>query len=95
MDLAAARDVAIIILCIINIITLIVLAVLLWVLVQLVRNGVIPLMNSAKRTVNTVEGTANYLSRTAISPAVRIAGVAAAATTFFRAIRSRPKKGGR
>lgn len=92
MDLAAARDIAIIFLAIINIIVLIVLAILLYVLVRLVQDQIVPLLGSVKRTANTVEGTTDYISRTAVSPIVRIAGLTVAASKFLEVIRGRGGK---
>lgn len=92
MDLAAARDIAIIFLAILNIIVLIILAILLYVLVRLVRDQLVPLLGSVRRTVNTVEGTTDYISRTAVTPIVRIAGLAVAASRFLEVIRGRSGK---
>ena len=92
MDLAAARDIAIIILAVINIITLIVLAILLYVLIQLVRHQIVPLMRSVKRTVDTVEGTTAYVSRSAVSPIARVAGLTVAAAKFFQVLSGRVRR---
>ena len=92
MDLAAARDIAIIILAVLNIVAILIAIVLLLVLIGLLRGQIIPLMESLRRTAGTVEGTTTYLSRTAVSPLVRVAGVAAAATKFVQTMRSGPAK---
>lgn len=92
MDLAAARDIAIIFLAILNIIVLITLTILLYVLIHLVRDQIVPLMGSMRRTVDTVEGTTQYISRTAVSPIVRIAGLAVAASRFAEVLRHRSSK---
>lgn len=89
MDLATARDIAIVVLAVMNIIVLIIALVLLLVLVQVVRTQIAPLLNSVKRTANTVEGTTSYLSRTAVSPVVRAAGLAAAAARFAQVFMGR------
>lgn len=46
---------------------------------SLIKDDVSPLVDSANQTVRTVRGTATFISETAITPVVKVYGVAAGA----------------
>jgi len=78
---ATLRDFAIIILALESIVVLFLLGVvigLLWWLIQTVERKIIPILDSTSETVNTVRGTATFVSDTVVSPLIRAASYAAA-----------------
>lgn len=86
-----ARDIAIIILAVESIVIGILLAVLVIQvirLVKLLREEVMPILNSTQETVSTVRGTASFVSDHLVQPVVKVssftAGARQAVNTLFR-----------
>jgi len=78
---ATLRDFAIIVLALESIVVLFLLGVvigLLWWLIQTVEKRIIPILDSTGETVNTVRGTATFVSDTVVSPLIQAASYAAA-----------------
>ncbi len=79
MQIAAVRDIAIIVLAVESIIIGIVLVLLLWQvrsLTRLLQEEIKPILDSAQETVGTIRGTTHLVSDTIVSPAVKIGGFA-------------------
>ncbi len=77
-----ARDIAIIVLAVESIVVGILLAVLVFQvirLVKLLREEVLPILNSTQETVSTVRGTATFMSDHLIQPVVKVSSFAAGA----------------
>lgn len=89
-----ARDIAILVLAVINVVVLLLVAIMLLVVVIVMRTQFGPLVQSLRKTANTVEGTASYLSEATAAPVVKVASVMAAAGKFVGVFtgRSRGKK---
>jgi hypothetical protein len=94
--LAIIRDVAIIIIAILDIILLSILAVIAfmaWRLFASVKGDVPELLDRAKETATTVKGTTDFVSDRAVKPIIRVAAFFAAVSRFiavlFRGERSR------
>lgn len=81
-----ARDIAIIVLAVINIIWLLVLivigVVLLWLFFKIKRQ-VPEVLDTARDTAKTVKGTTEFVSDTAVVPLIRIVAMVAAVSRFF------------
>ncbi len=93
--MGVARDIAIIIVAFESIVIGILLAILVIQVIRLVRmlkNEVLPILNSTQETVGTVRGTATFVSDHLVQPVVKVAsfttGVRKAATFALR-IRNR------
>lgn len=83
--LGATRDVVIIAVALTSLaanVALIVLAWRMWVLVRSLRDEVAPILESVRRTSETVRGTSTVVGDAVIRPVARLAGMAAAARTF-------------
>lgn len=83
--LGATRDVVIIAVALTSLaanVALIVLAWRMWVLVRSLREEVAPILESVRRTSETVRGTSTVVGDAVIRPVARLAGMAAAARTF-------------
>lgn len=83
--LGATRDVVIIAVALTSLaanVALIVLAWRMWVLVRSLREEVAPILESVRRTSETVRGTSTVVGDAVIRPVARLAGMAAAAQTF-------------
>lgn len=79
MWLAAVRDVAIVLLALESLVIGILLAVLLLQLrglVRLLREEIAPMLNSANQTVNTVQGTVDFVSHHVVHPVVKASSYA-------------------
>jgi len=79
VGLAGLRDVAIVILAIESfIVTLLlgVIVVMMGRLLSAIHDEVTPIMRSAKRTVDTVQGTTTFVSDAFVSPLITVAGLA-------------------
>jgi hypothetical protein len=79
--MAAARDVAIIILAVESIIIGALLAFLIFqvqALVRLLREEIQPILDSVNETASTVRGTTTFVSDTVVSPVMRVAGLVSA-----------------
>lgn len=97
--MAELRDLAVIILAAIFILVGLGLGVLLVMLISLIvllRKKVVPLLDSARGTLTTIEGTSSFVSDTMVRPIIRAAsfgvGMRAAIGTLTRL---RKKKGGK
>lgn len=100
--LAAVRDVAIALLALESLVIGILLAVLLVQLRKLVRmlhDEIAPLLDQASQTADTVHGTVDLVSRTVVSPLIRVSSATAGAKQTLRSLfavrrriyRSRPE----
>lgn len=79
--MAAARDVAIIILAVESIIIGALLAFLIFqvqALVRLLEEEIKPILDSVNETASTVRGTTSFVSDTVVSPVMRVAGLVSA-----------------
>jgi len=80
MALADVRDIAIIVLAIESIVVGILLMLLLWQvrnLTRLLEEEIKPMLDNLQETIGTVRGTTSLVSQTIVSPAVKLAGLAA------------------
>lgn len=80
--MGVARDIAIIILAVESIVIGILLGVLVIQvirLVKLLREEVLPILNSTQETVSTVRGTASFVSDHLVQPMVKVSSYAAGA----------------
>ena len=91
------RDVSIIVLAFQSQVVLILLAILIYqlvVLIRLLRDDVRPMMKSTQETLNTVQGTATFVSERVTKPAIQassyISGITRSASVLFA---FRPRKG--
>jgi len=92
VTLAAIRDVVIILMGIADIILLGLLALIafaLWRIFLLLRREIPPVVGSVKRTVTTVEGTADFVSTTAAMPLIRAVSLVFATSRFVRVLLGR------
>lgn len=83
--LGATRDVVIIAVALTSLaanVALIMLALRMWTLVKALRDEVAPILESVRRTSETVRGTTTIVGDAVIRPAARLAGIAAAARSF-------------
>lgn len=96
--LETARDIAFIILAVETILfitVLIALAWRVWSLAGLLRKETRPILDSAKKTIRTTQGTVSFLSDNAVRPIVRVAMIVGATRKFAQVLtrRSRQKGG--
>lgn len=87
--LAAVRDVAILLLALESLVLGILLAVMLVQLrrlVNLLRDEIAPILDSANDTARTVHGTADLVSRTIVEPAIKVSSYAAGARQALRSL---------
>ena len=54
-------------------------------LVRLIRGEVTPVLDSVRRTSNTVKGTAEFIGDSTVRPMIRVVSAVAATTRFVRA----------
>jgi hypothetical protein len=81
-----ARDIAIIVLAVINIVWLLILCAIGFVVLRLflqVKGKVPELMDTASETARSVKGTTEFVGETVVTPVIRIAALTAALTKFF------------
>lgn len=93
--MGTARDIAIIVLAVESIVIGVLLAVLVIQvirLVKLLREEVVPILNSTQETVSTVRGTATFMSDHLVQPVVKVSSYAAGAK---RAVGTLFGRGGR
>ncbi|MCX6031485.1 MAG: hypothetical protein NT169_19570 [Chloroflexi bacterium] len=93
-----ARDVAIIILALESIIIGVLLAVLVIQvirLVKLLREEVLPILNSTQETVGTVRGTATFMTDHLVQPVVKVSSYAAGARQAVSTLFGRGGRNGR
>ncbi len=87
---AIIRDIAIIIIAVQSIVIGILIAVLIWQiwrLVKILETEVKPIIEDTQATVNTVRGTANFVSDTVVQPVIRTNRAVARWTGVARAFR--------
>ncbi len=87
--LAVIRDLAVIILAILNIVLvtiLVIIAYFIWRLVKAIRRELPALANTARETLTTVEGTTDFLGTAVARPAIDAIGFFAAARRFLRVL---------
>jgi hypothetical protein len=90
--LAAARDLAIILLALVSIVALvylIVVAKLLYDLVHMIRQEVRPIIHSVTETTQTVRGTTEFMAGVVLLPVARTAGLLALLRALLRVFRPR------
>jgi membrane protein implicated in regulation of membrane protease activity len=56
-------------------------------LIDVVENGVLPVLNSAQRTTEVVKGTTTFLSKNLVTPVIKVNGYAAAVRRFVQLIK--------
>ncbi len=74
---ATVRDIAIIVVAVESLVIGVLLAVLIWQiwrLVAMLQTEVKPLLDDSKETVNTVRGTATFMSDNLVQPVIRTSG---------------------
>ncbi len=92
--LACVRDVAIIVLVIETFavtLLLLLIVVLIARLVNTIQNEVKPVLESAKRTADTVQGTTTFVSNAFVAPLINLAGLAAGIKGVAAALAGRRK----
>lgn len=60
-------------------------------LIDLVENGVLPVLSSAQRTTEMVKGTTAFLSKNLVAPVIKVNGYAAAMRRFVQLIKDLSK----
>jgi hypothetical protein len=89
MDLAQARDLAIVFLAIeALIVTLLlgVVAALLWRLVSMIQREIKPVLASMQQTANTVRGTTEFVSDNLVSPMIKVSSFASGVMGAIKAM---------
>lgn len=92
MSLATVRDLAIIVLAIESFFVGVGLILLLWQVASLTRmlqEEVKPILDSARETVGTVQGTTSLISETVVTPLAQAAGFFAALRAMAKVLRRR------
>lgn len=69
-------------------VALIVLVVQLSALINLLKNEVSPLVSEARRTLTTVRGTTEFVSKNVATPVIRVASTVAAVSAFWKELSS-------
>jgi hypothetical protein len=85
---ALIRDIAIILLAVLNIVLLVVaviIALILFKLAKYVSREFPPIVQTVQQTLKTVQGTAEFVGETAVKPAIGAAGATASYREFLRA----------
>lgn len=81
-----ARDIAIIVLAVINVIWLLVLCVIgglaIWLFLK-IKSAIPEVLDTSKSTMNSVKGTTEFVGVTAATPVIRIAALVTAISRFF------------
>lgn len=96
--MGTARDIAIIVLALESIVIGVLLAVLVIQvirLVKLLREEVLPILNSTQETVSTVRGTASFVSDHVVQPVVKVSSYAAGARQAVSTLLGRRGRSGR
>lgn len=94
--MGVARDIAIIVLAVESIVIGILLAALVIQvirLVRLLREEVLPILNSTQETVSTVRGTATFMSDHLVQPVVKMSSYAAGAQQAIKVLLGRRRNG--
>jgi len=90
--MSTVRDLAIIVLAVESIVVGVLLAVLILQirdLIKLLEEEVRPILDSARKTVGTMQGTANVVSETVVTPLVQISGYISAIREVARILTRR------
>ncbi len=90
--IAAARDIAIIVVALVTIVIgviLIVLVLEVLSLVRMLREDIKPILQSADETARTVRGTTTFVSENFVTPLVRVSGFASGVMEALRIIAGR------
>jgi magnesium-transporting ATPase (P-type) len=97
-DTAKIRDVFIIFMALVSLVLMITLVILIYqlsILINLLQNEIRPIVNSTNETVNTLRGTANFLSDNLTEPVIKLneylAGFQKLFTAFGAMMPGRPK----
>jgi len=92
--IAAARDIAIIVVALVTIVIGVFLIVLIFevlALVRMLRADIKPILESADETARTVRGTTTFVSENFVSPLVRVSSFASGVMQALRIIAGRGK----
>jgi hypothetical protein len=95
VPLSTLRDLAIILIALLDVVLLalmIAIAFGIWKLVDLLRGGLPPILGSVSRTATTIEGTADFVTTTAVTPLIRGTSLVYAATRFLQVLFSRRRE---
>ncbi len=95
--LAAIRDVAIILIAILDIVLLallVLIAFTIWRLITLLRGEIPPILGSVKKTATTVEGSTDFITTTAALPLIRAVSLVFATTRFLQVLFGRAGSSG-
>ena len=90
--LATIRDVAIILVAILDIVLLAILVIISYLILRLVltlRSEVLPVLGAVKKTTTTVEGTTDFVSTTVAKPLIRVVALVFAANRFVQVLLGR------
>ncbi|HEX5415892.1 MAG TPA: hypothetical protein VFZ25_09505 [Chloroflexota bacterium] len=97
MLLATIRDIAIILVAVMDFILLFLLALIalfVWRMVAMIRAELPPVVGSVKKTATTVEGTTDFITTTAAMPLIRAVSLLFAATRFVQVLIGRSAHSG-
>lgn len=92
---ATIRDIAIIVIAVQSIVIGVLIGVLIWQiwrLVKLIQTDLKPILDDTQATVNTVRGTATFVSDSVVDPVIRTNREVARWMGFARAIRSQTRR---
>jgi hypothetical protein len=95
VPLSTLRDLAIIVVALLDILLLALLGAIafaLWRLVEMLRSNLPPVISSVKQTVTTVEGTADFATTTAVMPLIRGVSLLYATTRFLQVLLGRRRR---
>jgi hypothetical protein len=95
VPLSTLRDLAIIMIALLNVVLLVFLVLIafaLWRLVELLRGQVPSVISSVQRTATTVEGTADFVSTTAATPLIRGVSLLYAVTRALQVLLGRRRR---
>jgi hypothetical protein len=89
------RDVAIVVLVLETFVVTLLLALIVLLfgrLLSTIQNEIMPILNSAKRTVNTVQGTTTFVSDSLVAPLIGLAGFGSAIKGTLGALVNRSQR---
>ncbi len=92
--MSVVRDLAIIVLAVETLVVGAFLIVLIWeirALTRMLREEILPILDSADETVRTVRGTTSFVSENLVQPVARLSGFFAGAAEAWRIVTRRQK----
>lgn len=95
--LATIRDIAIILIALLDIVLLVLLAAIAfvaWKLLSMIRTELPPVVGSVKKTATTVEGTTDFITTTAAMPLIRAVSLLFATSRFLQVLIGRGARSG-